>query len=132
MKHLFDPQNLKSVNQNFRSKRFKNFIEFIYSLKLSGKIKILDIGGTQAYWDNMNLPQEINVHITLLNLNLNEVSSDKFSSVIGNATDLKEYQNNSFEIVFSNSCIEHLFTYQNQRKMQNHITNQVLRYRPIS
>lgn len=56
MKHLFDPQNLKSFNQNFRSKRFKNFIEFIYSIKLSSKIKILDIGGTQAYWDNMNLP----------------------------------------------------------------------------
>ena len=121
MKQLFDPRNSNSFNQSFRAKRFENFITFINSLKLSDKINILDIGGTQSYWDNMGLPNELNVHITLLNLNLEKVSADRFSSVIGDATDLKEIKNNTFDVIFSNSVIEHLFTWENQKKMADEI-----------
>jgi hypothetical protein len=122
MKKLLDPRNTKSLNQNFRRKRFENFIEFMNSLNFNGNIKILDIGGTQSYWENMIVPENLDVHITLLNLHDEKVSSEKFSSLVGNATDLKEHNNNAFDIVFSNSCIEHLFSWENQKKMADEIT----------
>jgi ubiquinone/menaquinone biosynthesis C-methylase UbiE len=123
----FNPRNLNSLNQNFRKKRFEFFVNYVISLQLTDKVKILDIGGTQSYWDNMQLPSELNVQITLLNLDLEKVSDERFVSTIGDATNLKEYNDNCFDIVFSNSVIEHLFSFENQNKMANEI-NRVGKY----
>lgn len=86
--------------------------------KLDRPIRILDIGGTQEYWTMMGFNSP-DIKITLLNLNEQPVNSDNFSSVVGDATNLKEYADNSFDIVFSNSVIEHLYTTENQQKMAN-------------
>jgi ubiquinone/menaquinone biosynthesis C-methylase UbiE len=55
--------------------------------------------------------------IVLLNLYQNETSLPGFSSIIGDACDLKGIKDKSFDIVFSNSVIEHLFTKEQQQKM---------------
>ena len=107
-----------SLNQKFRQKRFSFFKSLIN--KLSKPIRILDIGGTQNYWERMNFAHE-NVEITLLNLNKEPVSSSFFKSVIGDAADLREFKDQEFDVVFSNSVIEHLFTYENQKKMADEI-----------
>src|SRR5579875_2726391 len=60
-------------------------------------------------------PRE-NVKIILLNLKKQNVTSPYFEEVIGDATDLREYPDAYFDIVFSNSVIEHLFTLENQKK----------------
>jgi ubiquinone/menaquinone biosynthesis C-methylase UbiE len=44
-----------------------------------------------------------------------------FSSVKGDARNLSEYKDKEFDIVFSNSVIEHLFTKENQKKMADEI-----------
>jgi hypothetical protein len=98
------------------SMRFKRFIYFKGLLqKLNKPINILDIGGTQEYWVNMGLDDK-DYKITLLNLAEEKVTSPNFSSVVGDATNLS-YADKSFDVVFSNSVIEHLFTKENQRKM---------------
>jgi len=84
-------------------------------------IKILDVGGTQIYWERMNFTGHDNVYITLLNLELAPVSNANFSSIVGDARDLKGFEDNHFDIVFSNSVIEHLFTLQNQQKMASEV-----------
>jgi len=76
----------------------------------------MDIGGTQKYWDMMGFSDD-KVKITLLNLEAQPVSGSSFISVTGNATDLSDYADQSFDIVYSNSVIEHLFTREAQMKM---------------
>lgn len=83
-------------------------------------LKILDVGGTQDYWSGMGLNDD-GIHITLLNLSHQKTTSANFTSVVGDATNLKEFSDNSFDIVFSNSVIEHLFTKDNQKKMASEV-----------
>ena len=113
IKKVADNANQKSWSHQFRSKRFELFLSFIN--ELPRPLRILDIGGTLAFWKAMGFNDE-QVSITLLNLTEQPVSGDHFLSVAGDATQLN-FPNQSFDIVFSNSVIEHLFTEENQIKM---------------
>jgi ubiquinone/menaquinone biosynthesis C-methylase UbiE len=87
----------------------------------SKPLRILDIGGTQQYWLNMGMVLRPNTEIVLLNLYKNEASKPGFSSIVGDACNLTGISDQSFDIVFSNSVIEHLFTYEQQQKMANEV-----------
>lgn len=115
---IANPNKKGSASHNFRSKRF----EFFKSLlnELPRPLKILDIGGTQSFWDSMNF-NEPDVEITLLNLEIQKTTHPNFKSVKGNATKLSEYSDKSFDVVFSNSVIEHLFTKENQVLMAKEV-----------
>jgi SAM-dependent methyltransferase len=105
-------------SQYFRERRFKLFQTLLN--ELPRPIRILDIGGTQFFWEKMNFTNEPNVRFTLINLYPQEAPSENFECVIGDATNLP-FQDKQFDIVFSNSVIEHLFTWENQVKMANEI-----------
>jgi len=120
-KHL-DAQDKSSFNQQLRRKRFAFFLDLFESIKTGRTISILDIGGEENYWQNMRFFDTHQARITLLNLKKVETRHPNLESVAGDATRLAEYPDNSFDIVFSNSCIEHLFTLENQRKMANEVT----------
>lgn len=53
----------------------------------------------------------------MLNLSAEEVHIKGLSSIAGDATDLSQFTEKSFDLVFSNSVIEHLYTWENQVKM---------------
>lgn len=114
IKKIADNSSNTSLSHSMRFKRFIYFKELLQ--KLDKPITILDIGGTQDYWVNMGLNDE-NYKITLLNLSKEVTTSANFCSVAGDATDLHNYADKTFDVVFSNSVIEHLFTKQNQQKM---------------
>jgi len=80
-------------------------------------VRILDIGGLEVYWERMNYLNTGDVHITLLNLEKVDTRSNNVISVKGNATNLSEYRDQEFDIVHSNSVIEHLYSKENHRKM---------------
>ena len=111
---LADNKNSASLSHKMRTKRFSFFLSLIKDLPRP--LSILDIGGTTGFWEAMDFKEE-GISITLLNLSSQPVSVPGITSVAGDATDLKEYPDQSFDIVFSNSVIEHLFTYVNQEKM---------------
>lgn len=120
----FDPASTKSFNQKFREKRFEFFRAKYDEVAASGKqIRILDIGGMEVYWKKMGFPKPTdNVHITLVNLFAKDVQNPEiFTSVKGDATNMPEYKDGEFDIVFSNSVIEHLYTKENQQKMADEI-----------
>lgn len=75
---------------------------------------ILDIGGTAAFWQD---PRWRNSgKVTLLNIEPPpDLRGDDFQYVQGDATSLP-FPDKSFDIVFSNSMIEHLYTRANQVK----------------
>ena len=85
------------------------------------KIKILDIGGTEDYWNSMGLNLGNNIEIVLLNLYKIEVKGAGFSSIKGDACHLEGMEDKSFDLVFSNSVIEHLFSIENQQKMASEV-----------
>ena len=118
---LFNANYKSSVNQGFREKRFKFFKDLLDSVRKVGTINILDVGGTQSYWENMKFTSSNSIHITLLNLEAGEVANKNFSSISGDATDLSRFGDKHFDVVFSNSVIEHLYTFEAQQKMANEI-----------
>ena len=70
-----------------------------------------------------------NVEITLLNLERPRVSERGFEAVQGDARDLSRYPDKNFDIIFSNSVIEHLGPeLENQRLMANEIRRVGKRY----
>jgi hypothetical protein len=85
-------------------------ISRVYSQK--GKVSILDVGGRETYWKA--LPAEFlenyAVKITILNLPCDLVGEERaiFAYAVGDACDLNQYPDHSFDIVHSNSVIEHV------------------------
>src|SRR5690606_19913239 len=118
---FLQPTYEKSINQKFREKRFAFFKGLLQTLPQDKTIQILDIGGTESYWNRMKFVNNEHVHITLLNLYKVEVSYPNFTSVVGDACCLLEFRDGQFDIVFSNSVIEHLFTKENQKKMADEV-----------
>ncbi|MBD3626553.1 methyltransferase domain-containing protein [Cyclobacterium sp.] len=123
IKTLFAPSDEpRSIGGKFRLRRFRFFEEkFLETFEGQEKIKILDVGGTENFWTNHNFILPERVSITLLNLEKEKTSLKNVSSLSGNATDLSQFKDNSFDLVFSNSVIEHLHTYENQEKMAREI-----------
>jgi ubiquinone/menaquinone biosynthesis C-methylase UbiE len=119
--NYFKSNNSKSINQYFRTKRFKLFAQLTAVLPLDRTLKILDIGGTQVFWERMNFTENKNVHITILNLKAVPVKYKNFVSIEGDATDLSQFRDKEFDIVFSNSVIEHLYSKENQIKMASEV-----------
>lgn len=114
---FLNPINKNSINQRFRKKRFKFFLDLLDNIKSNQPVQILDIGGTEVYWERMNFINNDNVHITLLNLEKVDVKHKNFTGVKGDACNLNMYKDNQFDVVYSNSVIEHLFSFENQKKM---------------
>lgn len=81
---------------------------------------ILDAGGTKAFWETMKF-DERDVKITLLNLWQEKVSSENFSSLTGDARDLSRFSDGEFDLVFSNSVIEHVGDFDDQKRMAEEI-----------
>ena len=108
-----------SLGNKFRQRRILFFKEKL--IQMPKPIHILDVGGSQDFWINAGFHNDKNVRITILNLEARDVDYDNFVSVAGDATNLSEYNTNQFDIAFSNSVIEHLYTYENQKKMANEI-----------
>ena len=89
--------------------------------KLNPPIRILDVGGTKEYWRNLDFVNKDGITITLLNLQKAEVSTYGFKTVEGDARDMGQFRDKQFDVVFSNSIIEHLPTFEDQLKAANEI-----------
>jgi hypothetical protein len=103
----------------FRRKRFALFEDLLDSLGTSS-VTILDVGGTQEFWEVMKFGGSPH-KIILLNLFATSVRHSNFISMAGDARRLNQFADQSVDVVFSNSVIEHLGTYANQRLMADEI-----------
>lgn len=112
----------KSLGAKFRAKRLKKFEKlFFKNFNIQKPIHILDVGGTDYFWKASQLPNIPGVRITLLNLHEEKTTHPHITAQIGDATAMKEFGDQSFDLVFSNSVIEHLYTFENQAKMAKEI-----------
>ena len=113
----------EAISTYFRNRRFGFFRQFFDQVTEGGKksIKILDIGGTESYWKSMGFKLNAQSEIVLLNLYEAQVQEPGFTSIKGDACDLSGVADKSFDLVFSNSVIEHLYTKENQQLMANEV-----------
>jgi len=99
------------ISTRFGTRRIQRFLDV---LKPAADMNILDVGGYPWFWLNA----AVTAKITLLNPHvipgLSERFSDRFEFVVGDGCRLN-YQDKSFDIVFSNSVIEHVGTFERQK-----------------
>jgi hypothetical protein len=84
--------------------------------------RVIDLGGTSDIWNLVKTPLDL----TILNLpgtihNENAKSHHRFTFLEGDATRVDDYSDNSFEIAFSNSVIEHVGEEANEWKFAGEV-----------
>lgn len=129
-KILVNHHKKDSFVNRLRHKRFSQFRDKLQSLGETKEVyRILDIGGDVSYWKHMgwNDPKS---RICLLNLYENKIDKEDeliFSSVVGDATALP-FAPGEFDLVFSNSVIEHVGSWENQQKFAAEVQRIATRY----
>jgi hypothetical protein len=112
-----DPyKDRKSIEFSFRAKRFahiQKLIEAALAEKPEGeKVEILDLGGSEKYWLIGEAFIEANrdrLHFTLINPEKQEEKdTETFTFLVGDATDPALFAGRTFDVVHSNSVIEHV------------------------
>ena len=119
---LVDRENSNSLISKVRAKRMLYLKTLIESIEENPRrrIKILDVGGEPIFWKNSNLDFS-KYDITLINLKRGDPISENMECIIGDATDLSRFDDFSFDLVVSNSVIEHVGTFEDQTEMANHV-----------
>lgn len=115
IRKISDVSSSNSLSNKLRSQRFSVFTSLVD--ELDKPLKIIDIGGTLSYWQQRGWDNKEGIHITIINLGAEELDEGNISIRNGNALDLSEYGNESFDVVYSNSVIEHVYTLENQLAM---------------
>jgi len=119
---LIDYNNPDSLSSRIRLKRIKTLMTLVEDLAIKRQsFRILDVGGTHLYWKQVSSDflEKFNIEIVLLNLTAQPVPSgnSRFVSRSGDACNLVDFSDNEFDLVHSNSVIEHVGTWQNMQRM---------------
>ena len=121
-----DLRNPASLANRMRERRFRIVERMIDTL--DRPIRVLDVGGTPEFWIARGYAQRSDVEIVLYNIERFPSELPNMTSVVGDAVDLSEFNTGAFEVVFSNSVIEHLETYERQRRMAREVMRVGRRY----
>lgn len=113
-KAFADNRDPASLSSRLRRNRLAFFLSL--AARLDKPATILDIGGAER-----------GIHVTLLNLSEQSLSSPNFTSVKGDARGL-QFPDASFDVVFSNSIIEPVGDFEDQRKMAEEVRRVGKRY----
>ena len=123
----------RSIGFKLRAKRINHLISMIDDVfEREGRVNILDIGGTKAYWKI--LPQEMieakKIYITILNIPGLSMPSDEehFQYIERDGCNLSNYKDNSFNIVHSNSVIEHVGDWDRMVQFANEVSRLAQNY----
>ena len=119
IRKLADNSNSRSLATRMRRRRFELFLSLLKTLE--NRVEILDIGGTQQFWDLMLANEPLDIRVTLLNIEHQKTSGERFVSAVGDARAMPQYADKSFDVVFSNSVIEHVGDFASQRRMAHEI-----------
>jgi hypothetical protein len=116
------------LGNRFRQNRIRRFMELVQPT--AGRpTRILDLGGTAAYWHALpGLYGREDVEITVVNLSDREFDDANLQVRRGDARDLGQYADRSFDIVHSNSVIEHVGLWKDMRDMAGEVRRLAPRY----
>lgn len=104
----------------FRNKRSKFFISLL-GKNADKNLRVLDIGGTDYFWETIEINHRKHWKITLLNSEKIDRQNDDFKYLLGDALDLSNLCFDDYDLIFSNSVIEHVGGMDEQRQFANQI-----------
>ncbi|MAU53365.1 MAG: hypothetical protein CMN17_13605 [Roseovarius sp.] len=111
------------LQRHFRNRRFQVFDALLRRiLETQPEVSILDAGGRPDYWAILAPDLRDKVRITCLNFRTEletyaQPSPDlRITCVVGDACHMPEFPDNAFDVVHSNSVIEHVGSYQNMKR----------------
>lgn len=125
LRSLADNRLAGSWASVLRRRRFERFAALLSDLDRPARI--LDVGGTQRFWDVMDFHDD-QVEVVLLNRSVESATRGGFTSVVGDATAMPQFKDREFDVVFSNSVIEHLTDYKSQLAMAREVRRIGRRY----
>lgn len=125
-RRIYDNGRSDSLAAQMRRKRFSLFRQLLSSVPRP--LTILDVGGRQRFWEVMGFAQEPEIEVTLLNIDAPDVSYPNFVSVTGDATQMTQFADGQFDVVFSNSVIEHVGAWAQQQMMAQEVQRVGRRY----
>lgn len=112
----------KAASSRYRLARFSIFLDLIASVPAMGRpLRILDVGGVEAYWRDKRRLISRPVEITLINLDGEGPAKPGLVFLKGNACHMPELADNSFDVIHSNSVIEHVGQWSSMMSMANEI-----------
>ena len=122
-----DPNNPNSLSAKARARRIKRFVDCCIDLGVKNS-RILDIGGTFDYWrmNHQYIPNGLISEIDVVNLppvdnRMELLGGIKINVYSGNALDKATLHLEKYDIVYSNSVIEHVGNLSAQSKMASMI-----------
>lgn len=115
--------DMTNKTNSFRRRRTERFLRLVDPiLARKGEVHVLDVGGTIDYWRTLEpLLGDRNIRFTLVNLGASTQEEGRFSLRGGNACAMPEYADNSFDVVHSNSVIEHVGHWSEMRQMAGEV-----------
>jgi hypothetical protein len=123
---IADSRRDDSLAARFRRRRFQLFRSLLDSVPRP--TRILDVGGTADFWEQMGLAGEAGIELVVLNIEAQHSALPNVRCVVGDARAMPEYEANGFDVVFSNSVIEHVGHWQDQQRMAREIARVGERY----
>jgi hypothetical protein len=129
-----DPyDNPRSLRFKMRRRRFRKIARLIDEiLARQQRCRIIDLGGSEQYWriaESFLREREGRIEISLVNLLPVQISNTNvFRGVIGNACDMSGVTDNAFDLVHSNSVIEHVGHWEDMKRMAREVRRLAPRY----
>lgn len=124
IKYQLNPENKDSISYKHRRKRMKLFEDFFEScfsdrIAKNERIKVIDIGGSYAFWKDLDFKYFDICDFMLVNLENISIPENitNMQFQIGDATNLYGINDDEFDVAFSNSVIEHVGQKQEWEKM---------------
>jgi hypothetical protein len=122
---IADHRRPDSLAARLRRRRHEFFAGLL--ARVERPITILDVGGTVEFWRDMPVPQG-STKIVVLNVRPQLAPGPHFETIVGDARDLRQFANGSIDVVYSNSVIEHVGSFEDQRRMAEEVRRVGKRY----
>jgi hypothetical protein len=117
IRRVVDNKSGHSVSTALRRRRMDVFHRLIQDK--DRPVRVLDVGGTEAYWRAVGIPDGL--RIVLLNQAAPDPVTPGMEGVAGDARDMSVFGDRTFDVVFSNSVIEHVGTFRDQTAMAREV-----------
>jgi hypothetical protein len=126
--HFADNTSEQSVATRLRRRRFQLLLDMLEGA--GDRVTVLDIGGRPKYWEMMTAGTLLGgrLHITLLNVEAHHAPSPNVDVVVGDGRSMPQFSDGQFDIVFSNSTIEHVGSFADQQRMAAEVRRVGRRY----
>jgi hypothetical protein len=120
----------EGADNRFRAQRFRLFKSLVDDILSKQKsCRILDIGGTPEYWERFgNELDASRVDISVLNLAARPETFPHVKVLVGDARKMGQFNDLSFDVIHSNSVIEHVGRWDDMASMAQEVRRLAPRY----